>query len=231
MNVVCLKWGKKYGPEYVNRLYAAIARNTTMAFKFHCFTEDSAGINPDVVIHDLPFKNLEGWWNKLYLFSKEMPITGRIFYVDLDTVITGNLDQLMTHNTGFVVLRDFYTGLARGLETQDNVGSGLMSWEAGNHTHLWETFIANPSGAINEMRPHGDQKWVQRHQIDRLYWQDLFPNQVVSFKVHCREGLAQDARLICYHGNPTIPQSISQTSKAQWWTIKPSPWVADYWKE
>lgn len=230
-NVVCLKWGKKYGPDYVNKLYASVKRHTTLPFTFHCFTEDSVGINPEIVVHDLPFKTLEGWWNKLYLFSKDMPITGRIFYIDLDTVITASLDDLMSHNTGFVVLRDFFTGLARGLETQDNVGSGLMSWEAGNHTQLWDTFIANPAGAVNEMRPHGDQKWVQKIQLERQYWQDLYPAQVVSFKVHCREGLAPDARLICYHGTPTIPQSISQKCKAQWWTIAPQPWVADHWRE
>ena len=27
LNVVCLKWGTKYGPEYVNRLYRMVARH------------------------------------------------------------------------------------------------------------------------------------------------------------------------------------------------------------
>jgi hypothetical protein len=28
-NVICMKWGTKYGPEYVNRLYAMVRRHLT----------------------------------------------------------------------------------------------------------------------------------------------------------------------------------------------------------
>lgn len=231
INVVCLKWGTKYGSEYVNRLYKAVTRHTTIPFTFHCFTENPVGIDQGVVTHPLPYQGLDGWWNKLYLFSKDVPLTGRVFFIDLDTLITGNIDQLLQHNTGFVVLRDFFTGIAKTVIGNDNMGSGLLSWETGQHTHIWNTFAADPHRAIQSLHPHGDQKWVQRQQTDRLYWQDLFPNQVVSYKVHCRDGLPADARVVCYHGKPSIPESINNTTKAQWWVINPAPWVADHWKD
>ena len=28
-NAVCMKWGTRYGPEWVNRLYGMVERNTT----------------------------------------------------------------------------------------------------------------------------------------------------------------------------------------------------------
>jgi hypothetical protein len=43
-NVICMKWGTKYGPEYVNRLYAMVRRHLTGDFRMVCLTDDSKGI-------------------------------------------------------------------------------------------------------------------------------------------------------------------------------------------
>jgi len=32
-HVICMKWGTKYGPEYVNRLYAMVRRHLTLDFQ------------------------------------------------------------------------------------------------------------------------------------------------------------------------------------------------------
>jgi len=239
INIVCLKFGTLYGPEYVNRLFWAVRRNTTIPFKFHCFTESQTGIAPEIEIHPLTH-NLPGvgWWHKLYLFSKEIPIKGRIFYVDLDTLITGNLDQLLSHDKGFVCLRDLFLARmppnyrnGRFGTAKEAVGSGVLSWEAGQHTQIWETFIKDPTGAVKSLHPHGDQKWIQLHQPNRTYWQDKYPGQLVSFKVHCGRGLPKNARVVCYHGKPSIPESINKTTRVQGYTIRPTAWVKDYWKD
>ena len=54
VNVVCLKWGSIYGPEYVNHLYNMVSRNLSLPFRFICLTEQSNGIVPDVEIFPLP---------------------------------------------------------------------------------------------------------------------------------------------------------------------------------
>lgn len=237
INVVCLKFGTLYGPEYVNRLLASLKRFTTIPFKLHCFTDDIRGIHPDVHNHQLPH-NLpgNGWWQKLYMFSKDMPITGRIFYIDLDTLITGNVDDIISHEGKFTVLHDFFmirlpTRKDKWGTGAEAVGSGVLSWNAGEHTQIWETFIKDPKSAVASLSPHGDQKWIQIHQPDREYFQDLFPNQLVSFKVHCRNGLPKNARIVCYHGKPSIPESINTTTRVQGYTIPPTAWVKDYWKD
>jgi hypothetical protein len=237
-DIVCLKWGDLYGPSYVNKLFWGFKRNTTVPFDFHCFTEKPEEIHPDVFTHSLPH-HLPGvgWWQKLYLFSKEIPVKGRIFYVDLDTLITGNVDDLISYDKGFVCLRDLF--LARMSHNyrdkfgtaKEAVGSGVLSWEAGRHSHLWESFMRNPIAAVRSLHPHGDQKWIQKHEPKRTYWQDIFPNRMVSFKVHCRNGLAKNARIVCYHGKPSIPESINTTTRVQGYTIKPTPWVRKYWFE
>ncbi len=222
-NVVCLKHGTKYDADYVNKLFSSVKRNSTVEFLFHCFTDDDIGLDDDVISHPLPHKNVEGWWQKLFLFSDEVDITGRILFLDLDTLITGNIDHYISHNEGFVVLRDFWA-------KKDNVGSAVLSFEAGKHKQIWDTFIANPVGAVGSLHPHGDQKWVQKHQLERIYWQDLFKDEIVSFKSSCRGGVPNKAKIICFHGKPSIPEAINTTTKVQGFVIQPTPWIEKYWK-
>lgn len=236
IHVVCLKWGTKYDAGYVNKLYSGINRNATIPFRFHCFTEDDKGIRPGITSHTLPFADKhEGWWNKLYLFSNHFPLRGKIVFFDLDTVITGNIDDVLNPPTSdFVVLRDFYAAKARGVDSMD-MGSGLMSWDTtdGNkYSQIWEQFVKDPKKVMKELYPHGDQRWIQRFLPIRKYWQDILPDQVVSFKTHCHKGLPEGARVVCYHGKPSIPDSMEKTSKG--WASKPIPpakWIKAHWHE
>lgn len=241
VNILCLKFGNKYGPEYVNRLFYAVRRNTTVPFTFHCFTERPKGIHEDVVIHPLPHKHIDGWWHKLYMFSEDNPIEGPIFYLDLDTLVTGSLDKILkateeAEPDKLITLHDFFRIMRPNTKDRfgwgkDAVGSGVLGWHGGSHHQIWDSFAKNPRKAIQSLHPHGDQKWIEAQEPNRIYWQDLFPNQFVSFKVHCRNGLPKNARIVCYHGKPSIPESINKVTKVQGYTIKPTKWVADYWKD
>lgn len=232
INILCLKWGVKYGPEYVNILFSAIKRNTTVPFKFHCFTDNTTGINDGIQTHPLPFNDIEGWWNKLYMFSPDLPFkqNDHLLFVDLDTLITDNIDHLLTYKPLVItVLRDFYTGISRSVTGNDSVGSGLMAWRHRQYDKIWAEFVQDPKAAMRSVHPHGDQRWIQKHAAPRRYWQDVLPNSVVSFKVHCLNGLPPKAAVVCYHGKPSIPESITARMKDWIWTITPQPWVADYW--
>lgn len=230
INILCLKWGTKFSPTYVNRLYNAVSRNLTVPFQFHCLTEDSTDLDSDIVIHPLPHKLPgAGWWQKLYMFSDEVDIQGRILFFDLDTLITGNIDHLTCRTEPFVCLQDFFY-------LKENVGSAMMSWESGTLTHLWDDFFKSPNTVIKKFHPHGDQKWIQQQTKDRTYWQLLYPNQFVSFKMHCVTGVPRFAKVICYHGYPSIEQSHTEsctfhTPQHGQCTITPATWVEDYWND
>lgn len=232
INIVCLKWGAKYGPEYVNRLYSAVRRHTTKPFLFWCFTEDSQGLRQEILTAPLKYSDkLDSWWNKISLFSDDIPISlgEQIFYIDLDTLIVGNIDHMLTNEVpDIVVLRDFYHGIAR---TAGTVASGLMSWRHGQYSNIWNEFIKDPEGAVQQAHPHGDQWWVERNINAWYYWQDLFPNHVVSFKMHCRNGMPNDARIICYHGRPSIPESATRLTKDWKFTLRPQPWILQHWRD
>jgi hypothetical protein len=232
INVVCLKWGNKYDAGYVNKLYAGVKRNSTVDFKFWCFTDDATELNQNIEITPLPHGNrLNSWWNKLYLFSRDLPMSrnSTVVYIDLDTLIVDNIDHILTADyQKLTVLRDFYHGLVK---SAGRVGSGLMAWRHGAYDYVWKSFMRDPEKAVKKATPHGDQWWIERAVADVSYWQDSYPDQVVSFKVHCRKGLPDQAKIVCYHGRPSIPESAEDTNSVDKWTIAPQPWVLIHWRE
>jgi hypothetical protein len=232
INIVCLKWGTKYGSEYVNNLYAGVKRNTTVDFKFWCFTEDSTGIRSEVLTTPLLYANkLDSWWNKLCLFSNDIPIPKgeTIFYIDLDTLVIDNINEfLVLDYDRLTMLKDFYHGIVKSANCY---GSGLMAWKHGAYNFIWTRFISNAKKYVEQAGTYGDQWWIEKNVKTVKIWQDLFPDQVVSFKLHCRKGIPKNAKIICYHGRPSIPESARDTVSVNKLTIAPQPWVMIHWRD
>ena len=98
--LVCMKWGKKYGPEYVNRLYAAAKIHITGEFSFVCLTDDSSGLAPAILTYPIPElgcaspTNTPGKWKKVALWGNEIGqhIKGTVLFLDLDSIILDNID-------------------------------------------------------------------------------------------------------------------------------------------
>eukprot|EP00967_Tisochrysis_lutea_P144783 scaffold270876_cov31-Tisochrysis_lutea.AAC.2 len=106
LTVVCVKWGDVYGPEYVNRLYAMVRRNlgqgidadckpgasssvsNPLKLRFVCLTDNPVNLRAEVEPLPIPPSAVswQGWWLKACLFSSNLPIEGRVLYLDLDTV-------------------------------------------------------------------------------------------------------------------------------------------------
>ena len=53
-NVICMKWGTKFSPEYVNVLASRVKKNITGDYRFVCFTDDTTGLSPLVETRPLP---------------------------------------------------------------------------------------------------------------------------------------------------------------------------------
>ena len=76
--VICINWGTKYGPNYINRLYGMVARNITPPFTLTCFTDHPGGIRSEVNAVPLPELGFElpvtkkGIWPKCRLWSEKL---------------------------------------------------------------------------------------------------------------------------------------------------------------
>lgn len=93
VNFVCLKWGTKYGPEYVNRLFGSIHSNYSSSFNFYCYTDDSKEIRSEVVARDIEdlrkIKNVCFTMEKLFLFGEKFE--GPVCLLDLDILLQSDL--------------------------------------------------------------------------------------------------------------------------------------------
>lgn len=186
-NVVMVKWGDKYGPEYVNILADAIVRNSTVEKRFIVFTDNPEGIDDGIETRPLP-GNLQGWWNKLYLFSPEAGLEGRNIFFDLDTVITSNIDELFAYKGPFAILRDFYR--------PNGYGSAIMAWT--DHHEIWDKFKAEGFPDIDG----GDQAFIEKHVKNADRWQD-FVKGIYSYKQNdCEKWPPHDTKIVCFHGVP-----------------------------
>ncbi len=105
LTVACVKHGTKYGPDYVNRLYAMVRRHLPGNWRFVCHTDDPAGLRPEVGVIDISATGLRGWWAKLTLFDPATAIPDRtVLYFDLDTVIVGDLGFVRGLKVGFHIM-------------------------------------------------------------------------------------------------------------------------------
>lgn len=199
------------GARYVNTLLAMVQRNVTQPFKFKCLTDDDTGLDPGIGVLQLP-ADLEGWWGKLYLFKRGVfPDGERIVFLDLDTLIVGNIDDICAYDGTFATLIDFYW--------PHLIGPGVMLWRPCDYTYAawdaWET-------AGRPRHTHGDWWWLNTFgqgvfaaNAGRL--QLLYPEAFISWKIHCRDGVNPNSKVICFHG-PEKPHNTEH------------PFIAEVWK-
>lgn len=203
--IVCvLRSGGDFGPEWVEKLYAGV-REHAPGVDFWCLTDVDV---PGVECIPLPADAGPGWWAKVALFHPAMTFDSgrRYLYLDLDTIVTGDLADLLAYDGDFAMLSGFYRpALAE---------SGVMAWAPGPHTEaIWHAFQHDPHHAMTRVRRDG--RFIASHvECDRL--QERYPDQIVSLKVHALRGLPGGARLVCGHGRPRLSDPASGWAHAHW---------------
>lgn len=248
VNVICLKWGTAYGPEYVNNLYAMVKRNLTLPFRFICFTEDSEGISDNVEIFPLPeFEEPDEKylrtclaWRKIALFKKGVAnMEGKVLFLDLDIVILDNIDEVFSYSDKLSMIENWY-------QPGRQIGqASAICFEAGKEEHLLTDYLQNPESVL-DVYPTEQAYISGALGKDGM---DFFPEYwFQSYKMHCMPSgikkfftsenkIPKDAKALVFHGRPNPPDAIKGTwgKKFPWYkrpfkVIKPSPWIADYWK-
>lgn len=93
---ICLKWGTKYGPEYVNRLYGSIRRFYRKPHSFLCFTDDTRGLRSEIEVKDIEIlrkvKNDCFTMEKLFLFDV-LDHGGPYCLFDIDILIQSDITR------------------------------------------------------------------------------------------------------------------------------------------
>lgn len=196
ITVACVEWGDYYGrgAKYVRALKRMVSRHLSFPHRFVCLSDKQ---HQDVECIPLT-PGRTGWWNKLELFRHGL-FDGRVMYLDLDTVVVGSLDAL-SQSPGIIHLRDWGW-------TRDVYGSGVMVWDSGQHSEIWDRFDPN-----SFTRFHGDQDW-----ITELGGWDRFPPELArSYRYHCKSGVPDGCSVVCFHGEPKPHQPAAGHLNAIW---------------
>jgi hypothetical protein len=217
LNVVCIKWGSKYPPEYVNHLGRAIRRFLSIPHRFVCLTDDRNGIDDDLETKPL-VDELPGWWNKIAVFKSSVhDLRGTLLYLDLDMVIIRNIDELATCGGQFVAMPTF--------RRAGEFASALMRFEIGHYQRVWDLFEPRAHDVIRAIQ--GDQNWVnacctttREHESTRKVrelWPEVTPagclidplprSWFADYKGELQDWphrLSGDAKVIVFHGRPMV---------------------------
>lgn len=133
-----------------------------------------------------------GWWSKMELFRPD--VKGDLLYFDLDTMIVGDLDDILAVDR-LTVLDDF--------NVPGRLASGMMFIPEHERARIWEEWIKDPQEHMFRAGGHGDGGFLAKFWSKAQRWQDVVPGQIVSYKNHVRDkGVPEQARIVCFHGRP-----------------------------
>ncbi len=238
-HIICMKWGTKYGPEYVNRLYAMVKRHLPGDFQMVCLTDDALGIRQDVVCLPIPALDLpagipERGWTKLVSFAADLHgLKGTALFLDLDVVIVGSLDVFFEQAGEFLIIHDY----KRPWRITGN--SSVYRFELGAHPDVLSYFRTH----VDEIRRKFRNE--QAYLSDFLYRQGKLQywdaSWCPSFKYHGipiwptnywkAPFIPKDARIVVFHGECNPPDALAGKRNRRWRFIQPASWVADHWRE
>jgi len=251
VNVVTLKWGTRYGAEYVNKLFAGVSRNLSLPFRFVCFTDDNTGLAEGIISFpipemDLPPSKLTTGWRKLCLFKDGLPLNGKCLFLDLDIIITDDFDDFFFFEPEKIpIIYDWPTKARKLFPKGPPVGnSSVFRFIANENTFVYEQFLKEKEWAIANFRP--PQSYLT-HCIrpQMAFWPERW---VVSFKEHClptwplnlikTAKLPKGTKIVIFHGRPDPDEARdgrwSLGNKASWKRIykytKPTPWIEKHWR-
>ena len=228
--VICLKWGTKYGPEYVNKLYNMVKRNCTLDYEFICFTDDTQGIDKHIRTEPLPSINLQGWWYKVWFLSNKLPVTGTALFFDLDLVIFRNIDRyfLYKEDSPFVIIRDFNRQVRKNW---DRMNSSVFRIKIGEYNNVYELFEKD-AVAIQRKYP-GDQDFMFANIRNHIFWPDEWVqsykwemrgrseltvvNGKRNFKKPGVPKILPDTSIAVFHGTPNMDEGIDEWPRANWY--------------
>lgn len=236
--VLCMKWGTKYGPEYVNRLYGMVNRHLRGDFRFVCLTDSSDGIRAEVECLpipglDLPPGSPERGWTKLTTFSADLHgLRGTALFLDLDVVIVDDITPFFEQAGDFVIIHDW----KRRWRVTGN--SSVYRFRLGEHADVLHEFRTHVDAVRGRFR--NEQAYLSDfiHRQGRLsYWPAAW---CASWKYHCIPrfpanfwrvpAVPTGARILVFHGVMNPPDALAGRSNGNWRRAKPAPWISDHWR-
>lgn len=233
VDCACLIHDTLYPWDYVERLYNSLCRNLSLPVRMHVYTESNRVVPGHMIHHALEeWPGVRGpkrsWWYKIQLFN-HLHHQGPLLYLDLDTVIVGNLDWVLALPTDrFWAVQDFKY-LFRPAKVSMN--SSMMWFDTTRWAHIYQHF--DPGQIAHVRTPwHGDQDYL--HEQLGCGKENYFEkSRVQSWRWQLKDGgfdfrtrrykapgtgtvLGNDVSVLIFHGSPK-PHEIQDDVVRQHW--------------
>ena len=218
-NVICIKWGTLFGPEYVNRLYSGVRRNLTAPVRFFCMTEHAEGLHPDINVLPLPDEPFRADMDAALAVANRQGAMRKVslFRPDLIPDLRGPVEARRGRKTGH---------------------GSVFRYDPAAHGWLYDTLAADPTGAVERARG-SEQRYTSTLAQDKGAFAYLPGDQVVSFKHGCLRlppmnwlkppRLPDNARVVCFHGRPKMTEAVDGFDGGLFRHTEPCAWLRDHW--
>lgn len=233
IDCACVIHGDLYSWNYVDNLYRMILRNTNHPVRFHVFTEPDRSVPDDMIKHDLKIwpgvtGRKKAWWYKMQLFNPKSGL-GQLLYFDLDVVLTGNIDWILSlRRDYFWALKDFKYLWKPAWQ---GINSSVMWWDVQEFAHVWQNFNSRQLSAV--MRQYaGDQdflsdaidpdrrRFMDPDLVKSWRWQILDGGMDMRTRSYRRPGaggvMLPGISMMIFHGSPK-PHEIQDPLVMQHW--------------
>lgn len=220
-----------YKPSHVLHLRDMVSNNITVPHEFACITDDpqafqGTGIRPIPIDWTTHVPNTE--FVKLMTFHPEGKalIGERVFQMDLDTVVTGNIDEIVSRPEPLVVWRNptrvpYDNPVKRG---RPYYNGSVILHQCGLMPEIWREFDKSLVNVVRDTQvwmsewigpnaPHWDGA---HHGIYRLARKDTPGSGIWG-------DLTANARIVNFVGSEHKPWNVA--------VREANPWVAQYWPE
>ena len=239
--VICMKWGTRYGADFVNRLYSAVQRNTNRQTQLICLTDDKTGIHEDVRCEPIPHIDLPDHlaltpWRKLVLWKEGLAgLTGDVLFLDLDLVITGNLDEMFDYEPGRFCVIENWTQMGKKIGN-----TSCFRWNVGREKHIFDNLGTEQDRILSTYRI--EQVYISREVKDMVFWpplwcasfkHSLLPKWPMNF--FKSPSLPAETKIVAFTGKPDQDEAligkwpVKSAWKKLYKHVRPTPWIADHW--
>jgi hypothetical protein len=218
LTVVCMLWGDwcaPYGLDYVNKLYRMVERHLSLPHTFVCFTDNlDLDYDEGIEVKLIPAEVMKWGKNlpKFYMYAPDNGISGRILFMDLDSVIVDSIDEIASYDGPWIGVKPFNPD-------KHHTGGGLLSFIKEEWLWLWDKVSERPTYWAKATQGGKERLIYKRLLEDPDHWQTSYPGLMVGYKKHCKKQgkYPHNARFIAFHGLPR-PHEVRD------------PWVIKNWR-
>lgn len=171
-NIICVHVGQKYSNEYVEKLYRACMRNSTIDFTFTILHDNkNYNINGQnlryVKVEPMNFLGSHNlWWYKMQAFRSDVAIADQNLLLDLDLVIVNSLEKFWNyHPLDFVIIQDFNR---QWFSKYNRSNSSVVKFTPQLAKTIYDNYMQNPLNYSRKFR--GDQDYFDEYVENKVRW-------------------------------------------------------------